>query len=466
MMDRIENVIIENLLHSDEYCRKVLPFLKLDYFQERPEQIILQQINDYFAKYNTLPTKQILQIESSNRTDVSDSELKDIENLVASYSDKNINIQWLTQETEKYCQDKALYNAIMHSIKVIDGKVQNVTKDALPSILSDALAVSFDTNIGHSYIDDWESRFNYYHHTEDKIPFDLSIFNKITKDGLGKGTLSAFIASTGVGKSLVKCHIAASTLMQNKNVLYITMEMAEEKIAERIDANLLNISISEIETIDKSLFETRMKRLMDKTTGKLIVKQYPTSSAHVGHFRALLEELKIKKNFKPDMIIIDYLNICASQKLKFGNSVNSYAYIKSIAEEMRGLAVEYQVPIITSTQTNREGMTSTDMDITNVSESTGLTHTLDLFLALMSSEELEGMNQIMVKQLKNRYNDINYYKRFTVGIDRSKMRLFDLEDSAQTNISGKGSVDYTPFKDNPMSTLNKTKQVTTSDFVF
>jgi replicative DNA helicase len=466
MSDRIENVILENLIHSDEYCRKVLPFLKLDYFQERSEQIILQQIDTYFSKYNTLPTKQIIQIESSNRTDVKEDELKDIENLVNSYSDKNINIEWLIQETERYCQDRALYNAIMHSIKVIDGKVQNVTKDALPSILSDALAVSFDTNIGHSYIDDWESRFDLYHLKEDKIPFDIELLNNITKGGLSKKTLNVLLASTGVGKSLVMCHIAASTIAQGKNVLYITAEMSEEKIAERIDANLLNVNIAELETMDKSLFETRIKRLMDKSIGKLIIKEYPTSSAHVGHFRALLEELKLKKNFKPDMIIIDYLNICASQKLKFGNSVNSYSYVKSIAEEFRGLAVEYEVPIISATQSTRDAANSTDMDLTNTSESFGLPATCDLFLGLISTEELEGMQQLMIKQLKNRYNSLDNHRRFTVGIDRSKMRLFDLEDSAQANISGKGSTDYTPFKDNPMPSLTKTKQVSTSDFVF
>ena len=596
---RIEDIIISNLIYNEEFTRKTLPFIKKEYFSDRMESILVNEIGDYFNKFNKIITPQILDIEIRNRTDINDKELTDLTALVSKIENTDINDEWLLLETEKFCKDKAVYGAILHSIKIIEGKDKQFREDAIPSILSEALAISFDTNVGHDYILDYSERYDHYHNVETKIPFDLELMNKITGGGLSLKTLNCFLAgcvhpdtpvevkitskqgwvaekhiaigdvkellldykievtspdgwvnvsnfvnkgfwdeyvltlangdtvrcneihlfetrtgwryakdivdltlefitpngwvsgyvvdtgelipivditvdhdnhryytngvsshNTGVGKSLAMCHIAAATMAQGKNVLYITMEMSEERIAERIDANLLNIPITELKTVERPVFETRIQRLMEKTTGKLIIKEYPTSSAHAGHFRVLLEELKGKKNFKPDLICIDYLNICASQRMKYGSGVNSYMLIKSIAEELRGLAVEYNVPVVTATQPNREGQTSTDMDLTNVSESIGIAHTLDLFIGLMSTEELEEMGQIMVKQLKNRYNDISYYKRFTIGIDRSKMRLFDVESSAQHNISGAGTVDTNN------GFQSKTKKIETNGFKF
>jgi hypothetical protein len=595
---RIEEVIISNLVYNEDYTRKVLPFIKKDYFKDRTESIIIEEISEYFNQFNKVITPQILTIEISNRKDINDKELAILTDSVNKIEQKDINSDWLVLETEKFCKDKAVLNAILHSIKIIEGKDKQFKDDAIPSILSDALAVSFDTNVGHDYILDYSERYDHYHNVETKIPFDLDLMNKITGGGLSLKTLNCFLAgcvhpdtpidvritnrkgwvanttikigqvkdlllehkievtspdglvdvtrfvdkgfweeyilttesgdiircneihlfqtkagweyakdlldkpteflskngwvsgvviktdelipivditvdhenhryytngvsshNTGVGKSLAMCHVAASTMSQGKNVLYITMEMSEEKIAERIDSNLLNISITDLKTVERPVFETRMKRLMDKTTGKLIIKEYPTSSAHAGHFRMLLEELKSKKAFKPDLICIDYLNICASQRMKYGNGVNSYNLIKSIAEELRGLAVEYNVPIITATQSVRSAQGSSDMDLTDVSESIGIAHTLDLFIGLISTEELEEMGQIMVKQLKNRYNDISYYKRFTIGIDRSKMRLFDVESSAQNNISGAGKTDNSNSFDSGFKTKSKTIEV-------
>jgi archaellum biogenesis ATPase FlaH len=423
---RIEQTIISNLITSEEFGRKVIPHLKKEYFADRKESIICS-------------------IELGNTKGISDKELSEFTDYVKELSVEPSNQEWLVVETEKFCKARAVYNAILKSIKIIEGADNQFTQDALPSILSDALAVSFDNSVGHDYLEDVESRYEFYHRQEDRIPFDLDIFNKITKGGLPKKSLSVIIASTGVGKSIFMCHTAANVLKQGKNVLYITMEMAEERIAERIDANLLDVPLSDIGTLDKNTFLTKVQRISKKTQGKLIVKEYPTSSAHAGHFRALLEELRIKKGFVPDFICIDYINICASQRIRNGSD-KTYTYVKAIAEEIRGLAVEYNVPILSATQTNREGMSNSDVDITNTSESIGLPQTVDMLFALIGNEELDAMNQQIVKQLKNRYNDVNYYKRFVVGLDKSKMRYYDVESSAQTNLADSGQ----PKNDTPL----------------
>lgn len=437
---RIETKILSNLVYDEQYCRKVIPFIRTDYFSERKEAIIAKIIVDFFTKYNKPLTREILSIEVGNRTDINDKELSDINTYVESMTNEEVNETWMMEQTEKFCKDKAVYNAILHSIKIIDGGDKVHTKDSIPSILSDALAVSFDNHVGHDYIEDSDARYEYYHRVEEKLPFDLDMFNKITKGGLSKKTLNIVLAGTGVGKSLFMCHVAASVLVQGKNVLYITMEMAEERIAERIDANLLNLTMDELKVIDKDIFDNRIKKISSKTQGKLIVKEYPTAGAHAGHFRALLEELKLKREFLPDIIFIDYLNICSSQRMKQGGSINSYTYIKSIAEELRGLAVEYNVPIVSATQTTRSGFTNSDPGLEDTSESFGLPATADLMFALVSNEELEQLNQIIVKQLKNRYNDPSFYKRFVIGVDRAKMKLYDVEASAQVGLSDAGQV--------------------------
>ena len=437
---RIETKILTNLVYDEQYCRKVIPFIRTDYFSEQKEAIVAKIIVDFFTKYNKPLTKEILSIEVGNRTDINDKELSDINTYVENMSHEDVNESWMMEQTEKFCKDKAVYNAILHSIKIIDGGDKVHTKDSIPSILSDALAVSFDNHVGHDYIEDSDARYDYYHRIEEKLPFDLDMFNKITKGGLSKKTLNIVLAGTGVGKSLFMCHVAAGVLVQGKNVLYITMEMAEERIAERIDANLLNLTMDELKVIDKDIFDNRIKKISSKTQGKLIVKEYPTAGAHAGHFRALLEELKLKREFLPDIIFIDYLNICSSQRMKQGGSINSYTYIKSIAEELRGLAVEYNVPIVSATQTTRSGFTNSDPGLEDTSESFGLPATADLMFALVSNEELEQLNQIIVKQLKNRYNDPSFYKRFVIGVDRSKMKLYDVEASAQVGLSDSGQV--------------------------
>ena len=437
---RIETKILSNLVYDEQYCRKVIPFIKTDYFSERKETILAKVILDFFTKYNKPLTKEILSIEVGNRTDINDKELSEINGYIESMSHEEVNETWMLEQTEKFCKDKAVYNAILHSIRIIDGGDKVNTKDAIPTILSDALAICFDNHVGHDYIEDSDARYDYYHRIEEKVPFDLDMFNKITKGGLSKKTLNIVLAGTGVGKSLFMCHVAAGVLTQGKNVLYITMEMAEERIAERIDANLLNLTMDELKVIDKDIFDNRIKKISSKTQGKLIVKEYPTAGAHAGHFRALLEELKLKREFLPDIIFIDYLNICASQRMKQGGSINSYTYIKSIAEELRGLAVEYNVPIVSATQTTRSGFTNSDPGLEDTSESFGLPATADLMFALVSNEELEQLNQIIVKQLKNRYNDPSYYKRFVIGVDRAKMKLYDVEASAQVGLSDAGQV--------------------------
>ena len=437
-MDNVEFLVLRNLLHNEEYVRKVIPFIKADYFDNRSQKIVYEEILKFVEQYNKPVTKEILRIETENRQDINDSDYKEILQLISSLEELPTEFDWLISTTEKWCRDRAIYLALMESIQIADGQDEKKNRDAIPAILSDALAVSFDANVGHDYLQDYEARYESYHRKEDKLEFDLEYFNKITKGGLPCKTLNIALAGTGVGKSLFMCHQAAASLLRGKNVLYITAEMAEEKIAERIDANLLNINIQEIEDLPKMMFESKVKKLSEKTQGSLIIKEYPTATAHAGHFRGLLNELAIKKAFRPDIIFIDYLNICASSRYRGNLSVNSYSYIKAIAEELRGLAVEANVPIVSATQTTRSGYGSSDVDITDTSESFGLPATADLMFALISTDELEQLGQIMVKQLKNRYNDANVNKRFIIGIDRAKMRLYDCEQTAQTDVVDNG----------------------------
>ena len=433
-MERVPLTILKNLIHSEEYSRKVLPFVLPEYFEEKTDRVVFEEISTFLKDYDSLPTKEVLHIELEKRTDLSQDEFSLSDQLVSSLDKVDSEAQWMLDTTEKWCKERAIYLALMESIKIADGQDDKKQPDAIPSILSDALAVGFDQHVGHDYIGDSQTRFEYYHRVENKTPFDLEYFNKITSGGLSDKTLNIALAGTGVGKSLFMCHVASSTLLQGKNVLYITLEMAEEKIAERIDANLLNVNIQEIADIPKSSFTKKIDRLAAKTSGKLIIKEYPTASAHCGHFRALLQELKLKKSFEPDIIFVDYLNICASSRYRSAVNVNSYSYVKAIAEELRGLAVETSVPIVSATQTTRSGFTSSDPNLTDTSESFGLPATADLMFALVSTEDMEKLNQIMVKQLKNRYNDPTMNKRFVVGIDRAKMRLYDCEQSAQNDI--------------------------------
>jgi len=446
-MERIETTILRNLVFNEDYARKTIPFIQSDFFEERSEKIIFDEIVSFITKYDSCATLEALNIEVENRTDLTAEEVKNINDISKELNDSPIDHQWLLDTTEKWCRDRAIYLALMESIHIADGEDEKRNRDAIPSILSDALAVSFDNNIGHDYILNSDDRYEYYHRTEDKIPFDLEYFNKITKGGLPNKTLNIALAGTGVGKSLFMCHFASSVLLQGRNVLYITMEMAEEKIAERIDANLLNTPIQNLTDLPKPMFDKKVKKISSKTQGQLIIKEYPTASAHSGHFKALLNELALKKSFKPDIIFIDYLNICASSRYRANTAVNSYSYIKAIAEELRGLAVEANVPILSATQTTRSGFASSDVDLTDTSESFGLPATADLMFALISTEELEGLNQIMVKQLKNRYNDPTIYKRFIVGIDRAKMRLYDCEQKAQEDVLDSGTKEeYTEEK--------------------
>ena len=446
-MDSIEFLILRNLLYNEEYVRKVIPFIKGEYFEDFKQKIIYEEISSFVTEYNQLASKEILCIEIEKRSDINDSSFKEVTDLVGTFENDPVEFDWLVNSTEKWCRDRAIYLALMESIQLADGKDEKKDRDAIPTILSDALAVSFDTNIGHDYLQDYEERYESYHRKEDKIEFDLEYFNKVTKGGLPNKTLNIALAGTGVGKSLFMCHVASSTLLQGKNVLYITLEMAEEKIAERIDANLLNVAIQDITDLPKQMYETKVTNLAKKTQGTLIIKEYPTASAHSGHFKALLQELALKKSFRPDIIFIDYLNICASSRYRGNSTVNSYSYIKAIAEELRGLAVEANLPIVSATQTTRSGYGSSDVELTDTSESFGLPATADLMFALISTEDLEGLNQILVKQLKNRYNDPTIFKRFVVGIDRAKMRLYDCEQQAQEDIVDSGQEEeYTEKK--------------------
>ena len=437
-MEKVEFLILRNLLYNEEYLRKVIPFLKSEYFEDEKQKIVYQEIASFVEQYNELTTKEILCIEIEKRKDITDSMFKDITDFIGELHDSPVDLEWTLNTTEKWCRYRAIYLALIESISLADGKDDSKGRDAIPSILSDALAVSFDNHVGHDYLTDYEERYESYHRKEDKIPFDLEFFDKVTKGGLPNKTLNIALAGTGVGKSLFMCHFASSVLLQGKNVLYITMEMAEEKIAERIDANLLNINIQDITDLPKTMFESKVTDISKKTQGSLIIKEYPTAAAHSGHFKGLLNELALKKSFRPDIIFIDYLNICASSRYKAGSYVNSYSYIKAIAEELRGLAVEANLPIVSATQTTRSGFASSDVDLTDTSESFGLPATADLMFALISTEELESLNQIMVKQLKNRYNDPTIHKRFVIGIDRAKMRLYDCEQKAQEDIIDNG----------------------------
>jgi len=437
-MEKVEFLILRSLLYNEDYIRKVIPFLKSEYFEDYNQKIVFEEILSFVSQYNKPSTKEVLCIEIEKRTDINDTSFKEIIHLVSSLDDVPTEFNWLLDTTEKWCRDRAIYLALIESIHIADGKDEKKSRDSIPSILSDALAVSFDNHIGHDYLQDYEQRYESYHKKEDKIEFDLEYFNKITKGGLPNKTLNIALAGTGVGKSLFMCHVASSVLLQGRNVLYITLEMAEERIAERIDANLLNVPIQDIVDLPKQIFDNKVTNLAKKTQGTLIIKEYPTASAHAGHFKSLLNELALKKSFRPDIIFIDYLNICASSRYKGNSNINSYTFVKAIAEELRGLAVEFNLPIVSATQTTRSGYGSSDVELTDTSESFGLPATADLMFALISTEELEGLGQILVKQLKNRYNDPTIHKRFVVGIDRAKMRLYDCEQSAQNDILDSG----------------------------
>ena len=442
-MNEVEQLVIKNLLLDEEYVRKALPFIKSEYFAEITGKKLFEILSKYFTDYSAIPTKEALVIEVGQVGGISDDQHNQIVKAIGDIDTDKSEFEWILDTTEKWCKERALYLALMSSIKIAEGNDEKRATGAIPTILSEALAVTFDNHIGHDYLEDYEERYEFYHQKEEKIPFDLEFFNRITKGGLPNKTLNVALAGTGVGKSLFMCHCASSVLLQGKNVLYITLEMAEEKIAERIDSNLLNCDIQNITELPKIMFENKVTNIAKKTQGKLVIKEYPTASANVGHFRALLNDLALKKSFIPDIIYIDYLNICASSRYSKLGNVNSYSYIKAIAEELRGLAVEANVPIVSATQTTRSGFASSDVDLTDTSESFGLPATADLMFALISTEELEGLGQIMVKQLKNRYNDPTYNRRFVIGVDRTKMRLYDCEQSAQDDLLDTGQdVEY------------------------
>lgn len=430
----IESTILNNLIFNEDYTRKVLPFLKENYFSERQTKQLFKLVDEYIKKYNNIPTKAALLIDADNLTGLSDDDVKALKDQIEKSKDEPAEIDWLLDNTEKFCQDKAIQNAIMDSIHILDDKTGKYSRGTIPELLSSALSVSFDNSVGHDFLDDYEKRFDFYHKKERRIPFDLDYFNKITKGGLPAKTLNVALAGTGVGKSLFMCSCAASNLLSGLNVLYITLEMSEEKIAERIDANLLDETLDMLEMLPKDAYEKKVERVRKKTNGKLIIKEYPTASAGSANFRHLLNELKIKRAFVPDIIYIDYLNICISSRLKFGSNINSYSYVKAIAEELRGLAVEFNVPIVSATQTTRSGYTNSDVGLEDTSESFGLPATADFMFALISTEELESLNQIMIKQLKNRYNDPGMHRKFVVGVDRPKMRLYNVEQHAQDSI--------------------------------
>ncbi len=438
---QIESVALSKLILDESYCRKVMPFIKKEYFDTHSNTYLFETLVAYVGDYDTIPEPNALKIEVEKRRDISEEIYKEVEQFLNNLDREQYNEDWLVKTTEKWCKERAIYLALMESVQIADGQDKTRTKDAIPSIMSEALGVCFDDHVGHDYIQDADDRYDFYHKKEEKVPFDLEHFNKITKGGLPNKTLNIALAGTGVGKSLFMCHVASSMLLQGRNVLYITMEMAEEKIAERIDANLLDIPIQQLNSplLTKEKYSSKLLELTKKTQGKLVIKEYPTASAHVGHFKALLNELGLKKGFSPDIIFVDYLNICASSRYK-GTIVNSYTYVKAIAEELRGLAVESNVPVVSATQTTRSGYGNSDLDLTDTSESFGLPATADLMFALISSDELEGLNQIMIKQLKNRYNDPTVYKKFIVGIDRAKMRLYDCEQSAQDDIIDAGDI--------------------------
>jgi len=437
-MERIERTAIRNLIHNEAYCRKVLPFIKEEYFTDRLEKVLFAEIYKFVNKYNNLPTKESLSIEINSNKSINEDEYKQVTDILSTLNPEPVNLEWLVETTEKFCKDRSIHNAVLNGIQIIDGKDKNHTPEYLPELLSNALSVSFDQKVGHDYLLESKERYEYYNRKEERLELDLEFFNKITRGGIPSKTLNICLAGTGVGKTMFMTHLASSVLLQGKNVLYVTLEMAEERIAERIDANLLNVGMSDLEELPYKMYETKINKLQKKTTGQLIIKEYPTATAHTGHFKNLLSELALKKSFKPDIVFIDYLNICTSARFKSGSNVNSYTMIKAIAEELRGLAVEYDIPIFSATQTTRGGFVSSDVGLEDTSESFGLPATADFMFALISSEELEEKNQIMVKQLKNRYNDPTVNRKFILGVDRSKMRFYDVEQNAQTDLVDSG----------------------------
>jgi len=463
-MNRLEQTILKNLIYNEDYARKVLPFIHPEYFQDNTEKIVFKEVFSFINQYKNLPTYEALVINFTEKKTLTEQEVRSAVDLLTKINvEKNepTELKWLTEQTEKFCQDKAIYNAIMESVGILDDNNHKKSKGEIPKLLSDALGVSFDSNIGHDYMEDADARFESYHRVESRVKFDLDLFNKITKGGLPVKTLNIALAGTGVGKSLFMCHVAASCINQGLNVLYITMEMSEEKIAERIDANLLNVTLNDLYNLSKEEYDRKFQHLKTKTHGKLIIKEYPTASASTLHFRALLNDLALKRTFKPDIIFIDYLNICCSARIKPGSNINSYTYIKSIAEELRGLAVENNLPIVSATQTTRSGFTSSDPGLEDTSESFGLPATADFMFALIANEQLDALNQIMVKQLKNRYNDPSHYKRFVVGIDRAKMRLYDAEVSAQSGLSDSGQSEP---DDGPINTFGNRERKFSKNF--
>ena len=443
-MEKTEILVLKNLIYNEDYVRKILPYLKQEYFQDYSQRVVFQEIEGFFVSYNQLPTKEALEIEIENRNDLNEGSYKEVTQLLKSFDYEPVEFKWLCDTTEKWCRDRAIYLALMESIQIADGNDSNKTRDAIPSILQEALSVSFDTHIGHDYIEDVESRYEFYHRKESKIPFDLDYFNKITDGGVSPKTLNLVVAPPGVGKSLFLCHVTSSCLMLGKNVLYLTLEMAEERIAERIDANLLDVEIQNLFKLSKEKFLGKVNQIKSKTHGNLVIKEYPPGSANASHFKSLMKELEIKKAFKPDVVVVDYLNLCASARYKT-NGTNSYTYVKAIAEELRAIGVEFDVPVFTCSQLNRNGVSTSEVEMTDISESFGIPATADIMLALISTEELEQMNQILVKQLKNRYAPLDRYRKFVVGIDRSKMRLYNTDQSAQEDlIDVKLSSDETP----------------------
>ena len=438
---KLEQIILSNLIYNEEYLRKVLPFIKDEYFTDKTERMLFSEISEFVSRYNTTPTIEAIGLAVKERRNLTDDEVEKSESYlqeIALAKGEESKIQWLIEKSEAFCQERAIYNAVLGSISILDGKDKTHDKGQIPKILSDALAVTFDSSVGHDYLENSDERYEFYHRHEERIPFDLDFFNKITKGGLPSKTLNIALAGTGVGKSLFMCHCAAGAMSLGRNVLYITMEMAEERIAERIDANLLNVTVDDLNALPKEMYDKKIAKMKEKTTGKLIIKEYPTASASATHFRTLLNELNLKKSFTPDIIFIDYLNICCSSRIKAGANVNSYTYVKSIAEELRGLAVEFGVPIVSATQTTRSGYGSSDPGLEDTSESFGLPATADLMFALITSEELEELGQLMVKQLKNRYSDPTTHKRFVIGIDRAKMRLYDVEQTGQDGLADAG----------------------------
>jgi replicative DNA helicase len=441
----LEQTIISNLLYNDDFSRKVTPYIKNEYFEDPSARVLFDSFSNYMSEYKEPPSIEALRVLLDLRKDLNEDSFKDVLKVVAELKiDKATNQEWLLSETEKFCQNADLHNSIRKAIIILDGKDKEMDKGSIPKLISDSLGISFDTHIGHDYLADAEERYDFYHRKEERIPFDVDILNKITKGGLPRKSLTILLATTGGGKSLVKCHMAATSFMHGKNVLYISSEMPEERIAERIDANLLNVTLDQLMDMPRDVFQKKIKRIRDKQPGQLIFKEYPTGTGHAGNFRHLLNDLRLKKNFIPDIIFVDYLNICASSRIKGAAAANSYTLVKSIAEEIRGLAMEFNCPIVSSSQFNRGAYDSSDVDLTNTSESMGIAHTADCILGLISSEELESLGQIMIKQLKNRWGDLGFYRRFVVGINRSKMRIFDLEENVQTGVNNETS---SVFKD-------------------